>query len=257
MVGPFIFVDHIGPEDLGPGSGVDIDAHPHIGLSTLTYLFGGRLVHRDSLGTVQTIERGAVNWMTAGSGVSHTERSPEDERNTVRDLHGLQTWVALPDGSEDAPPTFDHQPDRVIPRESSRGATIRLVAGNGFGLTSPVPVSSPLVLAEIQLEDDAALTIGRDQPERALLVLDGQVTLADEALPAGRLAVLDEDAVPRLAGTGAVVLLGGEPVGTRHIWWNFVHSDPERIEDAKQAWTDQRFPTVPDDHHPWVPVPTA
>ena len=254
MVGPFVYLDRIRPEDLAPGVGIDVPAHPHIGLSTLTYLLDGRMVHRDSVGSVQTIEPGAVNWMTAGSGVTHTERSPVDERDTARSIAGLQMWVALPSDAEDTAPFFDHRPADVIPSERIDGAAVRLVAGRGFGMTSPVPVSSPLVLAELELAG-GGVTIESDSPERALLALDGAVAVGGQALPNGRLAVLASDQAPRVEGRGRVVLLGGEPVGPRYIRWNFVHSDRDRIEDATQQWREQRFPTVPDDHDGWVPLP--
>jgi len=255
MVGPFIFADHMGPDDLSPGTSVDVDAHPHIGLSTLTYLFEGRLVHRDSTGAVQTIEAGAVNWMTAGSGVTHTERSPVDERDRARRLHGLQTWIALPLESEDGAPWFEHHDADAIPHDTRDGATIRLVAGHGWGLRSPVNVSSPLVLAEIVLTGDASIDVDDDLAERAVLVIDGAVSVGGHAVPQGHLAVLEPNTRPLLAGHGRAMVLGGDPVGPRNIWWNFVHSSTERIEAAKTQWTNQQFPKVPGDHDPWVPLP--
>jgi redox-sensitive bicupin YhaK (pirin superfamily) len=255
MVGPFIFCDHIGPDDLAPGDGVDVPAHPHIGLSTLTYLFEGSLIHRDSIGSVQTIEAGAVNWMTAGRGVAHTERS--DDRAAPRSLHGLQLWVALPDGAEDGPATFDHRPAHELPSVDVDGATVRVMAGAAYGVESSVPVSSPLVLAEIGLTGGASIPVDPSHEERAVLVLDGEVALGGRPLPVGHLTVLRPGAVTTLDGTGKVVLLGGEPVGPRHIWWNFVHSDRERIEQAKADWAAQRFPVVPGDHDGWVALPTG
>ena len=254
-VGPFVFLDRIGPEDMAPGSGIDVPAHPHIGLSTLTYLFDGQLVHRDSVGSVQTIEPGDVNWMTAGRGIAHTERSPRPERDHLTSIAGLQMWVALPTEAEESEPFFAHTPADTIPRERSGGAHVRVVAGQGFGMDSPVPVSSPLVLAELRLDDGASVTIEREMPERALLALDGSVTVDGAELPTGHLAVLAADEAPRLEGQGTVVMIGGEPLGPRHIWWNFVHSDRDRIEEAKQRWREQGFPLVPDDHDGWVPLP--
>ena len=253
MVGPFIFCDHIGPDELAPGVGVDVPSHPHIGLSTLTYLFDGSMVHRDSLGSVQTIEPGAVNWMTAGRAVAHTERS--GDRTTTRAMHGLQLWVALPDDAENGPASFDHQPADAIPSADLDGARVRMIAGNGFGLHSPVPVSSPLVLAEIRLDGTGPVPLDTMHEERALLVLDGDVRLDRAPLPVGHLSVVAAGTTPWLDGTGTVVLLGGEPVGPRFIWWNFVHSDRDCIEQAKADWTAQRFPIVPDDHAGWVPLP--
>jgi redox-sensitive bicupin YhaK (pirin superfamily) len=256
MVGPFILADHMGPDTLSPGMGVDVDAQPHIGLSTLTYLFAGRLVHRDSTGAVETIEPGDVNWMTAGGGVTHTERSPADERNGTRRLHGLQSWIALPTETENGAPFFEHHAAATLPSDGQRGATVRVVAGNGWGMRAPVAVSSPLVLAELELTDDASVAIDDSHPERAVLAVDGPLTLGGRALPGGQLAVLTPQTRPRLEGHGRAMVLGGAPVGPRHIWWNFVHSDLECIDDAKRRWTRQEFPKVPGDHEPWVPLPS-
>ena len=254
MVGPFIFADLIGPEDLEPGAGTNIDAHPHIGLSTLTYLFAGRLVHRDSTGAVATIEPGAVNWMTAGGGVAHTERSHPDDVTTLRSLHGLQTWVALPHDDEDGSAFFEHTPADVIGQLDGPSG-VRLVAGTGWSLESPVGVSSPLVLAELRPTATSPIPIDPLHPERAVLALDGDVRLGGTVLRPGQLAVLERGTQPNLEGDGRAMVLGGEPVGERTIWWNFVHSDRDRIEQAKADWAQQRFPTVPGDHDPWVPLP--
>jgi redox-sensitive bicupin YhaK (pirin superfamily) len=251
MIGPFIFADLIGPETLSAGAGIDVDAHPHIGLSTLSYLFAGRMVHRDSTGAVSTIEPGAANWMTAGAGVTHTERSHDDDRPTSRPMHGLQTWVALPLEREDGPAMFEHTAADDIP--DSHG--VRLVAGTGWSSASPVSVSSPLVLAELHPTEARSITIDTTHPERGVLAIDDGLRLGGTTLASGQLAVLEPGTAPRLEGTGRAMLLGGEPVGQRFIWWNFVHSDRERIEAAKAEWTDQRFPTVPGDHDPWVPLP--
>lgn len=260
MVGPFIFLDRIGPETLGAGQGVDVDAHPHIGLSTLTYLFDGRLVHRDSVGSHQVIEPGAVNWMTAGSGVTHTERSPDPERAEAGDLHGLQIWVALPDDAQDGPAAFHHQSVGTLPLESvavdgRHAADVEIIAGRGYEMVAPVPVASDLVLARVDLAEGGHLPVDDVHPERAVLALGDGITIDDRPLPEGHLAVLERGRRPRLRGAGTAMVLGGEPVGPRHIWWNFVHRDPERIEEAKQRWTEQRFPTVTDDHEVWVPLP--
>ncbi len=254
MVGPFVFADIMGPESMGPGAGMDVDAHPHIGLSTLTYLLRGRAVHRDSTGAVQSIDAGAVNWMTAGGGVCHTERSHPDDRDRTVEMFGVQTWVALPDEAEDGPPSFEHCPPDAVPEATGPGATVRLAAGEGFGLQAPVRGSSPLVLAELGLAG-GVVTVPADHPERAVLVLEGDLTLDGHPLPVGHLAVLATGSQPRCAGTGTAIVLGGESVGHRSIWWNFVHSDPDRLEDARRQWQDQDFPLVPDDHHPWVPAP--
>ena len=254
MVGPFIFCDLMGPDELGPGEAMIVDAHPHIGLSTLTYLIAGRAVHRDSTGQVNTIEAGAVNWMTAGSGVTHTERSHPDDVGATVEMFGVQTWVALPDGTEDDPPRFEHCPRDEVPTEDGPGVELRVAAGTGFGLAAPVSGSSPLALVDIRLSD-GTLVIPRDHPERAVLALSDGLSLGSTELPAGHLAVLDRRATPTLRGRGRAMMLAGEPLGARHIWWNFVHSDPDRIREAKQRWVDQSFPKVPLDHDPHVPLP--
>ena len=255
MVGPFIFADVIGPDELEPGAGIDVDAHPHIGLSTVTYLFEGRMVHRDSTGAVRTIEPGAVNWMTAGSGVTHTERSHPDDVMTSRMLFGMQTWVALPDHAEDAEPTFHHAAADDIPVEAVGASAVRLAAGSGWGLVSPVSGSSPLVLAEVRLESDAPVPLATGHPEVAVISLVGDVRVNDASIPSGQLVKLHHDTDASLAGPGRAVVLGGEPVGQRHIWWNFVHRDLDRIEQAKTDWRAQRFPLTPGDHEPHVPLP--
>jgi redox-sensitive bicupin YhaK (pirin superfamily) len=252
MIGPFIFADLIGPETLAAGTGVDVDAHPHIGLSTLSYLFAGRMVHRDSTGAVATIEPGAANWMTAGAGVVHTERSHPDDRRVDRAMHGLQTWVALPHDRENGAASFEHTAADGMPEVDG----VRIVAGSGWSMESPVTVSSPLVLAELRPTDARPIVIDTSHPERGVLAIDGELRLGPTRLRMGQLAVLEAGAAAELSGDGRAMLLGGEPVGDRFIWWNFVHSDRDRIEQAKADWSEQRFRTVPGDHDPWVPLPT-
>ena len=256
MVGPFIFADVIGPEALAPGLGINVDAHPHIGMSTVTYLFEGRMVHRDSTGAVQTIEPGAVNWMTAGSGVAHTERSHADDLTAARSMHGLQTWVALPTQAEEIEPSFQHAAAADVPTEESGRSSVRVAVGSGWGLKSPVVGSSPLVLAEISLDAASPIPIASKLPELAVIALAGDIRINDEAVTAGQLAVLRSETAATLSGSGTAIVLGGEPVGKRNIWWNFVHSDSDRIEEAKSDWLAQRFPKVPNDHEPFVPLPT-
>ena len=253
-VGPFIFLDLIGPETIPAGREMNVDAHPHIGLSTLTYLFDGRMVHRDSTGAVQSIEPGAVNWMTAGSGVTHTERSHPDDAGLATRLFGLQTWVALPEGVEDGPAGFEHCPVDQVPTVSFGASSVSIAAGSAWGERSPVTGASPLALAEVRLAADA-VPLDTALAERAVVAMSGDVRLDGRHLVPGQLAVIDPTASASLEGHGIAMVLGGEPVGRRHIWWNFVHSDPDRVEAAKQQWTDQRFPTVPGDHDPWVPLP--
>lgn len=255
MVGPFIFADVIGPDDIPAGAGLDVDAHPHIGLATVTYVLEGRLRHRDSLGSVTTISPGAVNWMTAGRGICHTERSLPEDRTRETRIFGVQTWVALTEADEDSPPRFEHRGTDEIPQLDRDGATIRVVAGTAWGVASPVTTSSPMVLADVVV-DGGRVPIDATHPELAVLCLDGEIGLADQPLGRNTLTVVDASRRPELSGRGRVLVLGGEPVGARHIWWNFVHSDRERIEDAKQRWARQEFAPVPDDHTPWVPLPS-
>ena len=254
MVGPYTFLDVMGPDDVAAGAAMNVDAHPHIGLSTLTYLFEGRIVHRDSVGSVQPITPGAVNWMTAGAGITHTERSHPDDIPTVRRTHGLQMWVALPTETEDGAPGFEHCPPDHVPEATHGDVTVRLAVGTGFGLAAPIPGSSPLILAELGL-GGGTIRVDDSHPERAVFAVDDGLTIDGQTLGEGQLAVLERGATPELHGTGRAIVIGGEPVGERFIWWNFVHSDRDRIEEAKAEWTAQRFPLVPDDHDPWVPLP--
>lgn len=254
-VGPFTYADVMGPEDFAPGSGLDVDAHPHIGLATVTYLVEGRIRHRDSTGVVQVVEAGAVNWMTAGEGVTHTERTLDEDRAAGASLFGVQTWVALPDDREDGPPGFEHLDADRVPVVEADGVQVRVAVGTGWGEASPVAGASPLVLADVALSG-GSVPVDTGHPEVGVLALDGDVRVDGFAVGPGRLAVLDGPRRRTLSGTGRAVVLGGEPVGPRHIWWNFVHSDPERIEAAKDRWRRQAFPTVPGDHDPYVPLPS-
>ena len=252
MIGPFIYADIMGPEHLDPGIGADIDAHPHIGLSTLTYLTAGSLVHRDSTGAVQQINPGEVNWMTAGSGVCHTERSPEPDRSGSSDLAGLQTWVALPEDAESSAAFFEHAGGSDIPSESQRGATVRVLAGTGWGMDSPIKGSSRLLEADLTLAD-GLLQIPAEHRERGVISLAGDLAVAGRTLTEGQLAVLTPGEEVELTGTGRAMMLAGDPVGERFIWWNFVSSDRDVIETAKQRWDEQTFPKVPHDHNYWMP----
>ncbi|MAT04093.1 MAG: hypothetical protein CL424_03500 [Acidimicrobiaceae bacterium] len=254
MVGPFVFADVMGPESMGPGQGMDIDAHPHLGLSTVTYLLRGRAVHRDSTGAVQTIDPGAVNWMTAGGGVTHTERSHPDDRAGTAEMFGLQTWVALPDDAEDGEARFEHSSAASVPVDGVGGVTVRLAVGTGFGLAAPIAGSSPLMLAQLELSGGGA-TLEPEHTERAVIAMAGDVFVDGRRLDVVQLVVVRPGSRPRVSGTGTAMVLGGEPVGDRHIWWNFVHSDRDVIEAAKSRWEQQQFPLVPDDHDPWVPLP--
>ena len=254
MVGPFIFADILGPDHLPAHAGVDVDAHPHLGLSTMTYLTSGSLRHRDSTGAVQVIEPGDVNWMTAGAGVTHTERSPEADRIGESELAGVQTWVALPEDAERGVPFFAHRSAQAAPVWDRPGVQVRVVAGSGWGQTADVPVSSPLVQADLTLSG-GVLQLPPDHPERGVVSLSGDIRVAGRRLQPTQLAVLTPGETVEVTGVGRALLLGGDPVGKRFIWWNFVASDPEIIEAAKIDWDNQRFPLVPGDSEPWVPRP--
>lgn len=256
-VGPFVFFDHIGPATLGVDAAIDVRPHPHIGLATVTYLWDGAMLHRDSLGNELEIAPGDVNWMTAGRGIVHSERTPERLRGVPHAFHGLQTWVALPREHQEAAPDFAHHPAASLPQLQRDGATLRIVAGHGFGARSPVAVLSPTLYVAIDLAAGAELVLPDEHEERALYLVDGDAELEGQPLPVNTLAVLDAGSTPRLrAGTTSrLMLLGGTPLdGPRFIWWNFVSSSRERIEQAKADWQAQRFATVPGETE-FTPLP--
>jgi len=247
MVGPFIFVDHMGPLRFAPGRGIDVRPHPHIGLATVTYLFEGEILHRDSLGSVQSIRPGDVNWMVAGRGIAHSERTPTELRAAGPRAHGLQTWVALPREHEEVEPSFAHHPASTLPRVEFPGATVRVIAGHAFGRRSPVAVYTDTLYAASELAAGAALTLTAEHEERGVYVVDGAVTVGDALIEAGQLAVLAAGGGVELrANTAAtLMLLGGAKMdGPRFIWWNFVSSAKERIERAKDDWREERFPPI-------------
>jgi redox-sensitive bicupin YhaK (pirin superfamily) len=248
MVGPFIFFDQMGPIVFDAGRGLDVRPHPHIGLATVTYLLQGVILHRDSLGSVQRIEPGAVNWMTAGRGIVHSERSPVEERTGGKNLSGIQIWVALPREHEETEPSFSHFPAAVLPELAEGGLRIRLIAGTLFGLRSPVPTRSEMFYADVVLETGALLQLGDAHPERAAYVVGGTLEVDSAALGAGNLAVFARtgEVLMRATSPSRVLLLGGEPMdGPRHIVWNFVSSSAGRIAQAKSDWKLGRFPSVP------------
>lgn len=261
-VGPFVFVDHIGPAILQPGQALDVRPHPHIGLATVTYLFEGAIDHRDSTGCVQRIDPGDVNWMTAGRGIVHSERTPEDARGHSMPVHGVQTWVALPLEAEDAEPSFVHCPARDLPQFERGGATVRVIAGAAWGARSPVPVFSATLYCALGLRAGATLEIPAEHAERALLVAQGAIEIDGEAVETGVLAVLAPATATVIARAPAqLLLLGGDPVGERFLWWNFVASSRERIESAKGQWAryadeegSAQFPRVPGDTE-FIPLP--
>lgn len=254
-VGPFLFFDHFGPVTAGPQDNHDVRPHPHIGLATVTYLFEGTQVHRDSTGVVQRIEPGAINWMTAGRGIVHSERTPDELRSQTRRSHGLQLWSALPVEDEELEPSFEHTPAAAIPVDDSGGATARVLIGSAFGLTSPVATRSPTLYLDIALRPGAQLKLPL-APERALYGVDAPFTLDGVPQAPRQMVVLHPGEQP-LLGTpqGArVVLIGGEPLGRRHMVWNFVSSRKERIAQAQDDWRAQRFAPVPGETE-FIPLP--
>ena len=257
-VGPFVFVDHMGPALFEPGRGIDVRPHPHIGLATVTYLWSGALRHRDTLGNAQDIVPGDVNWMTAGRGIAHSERTPPDPRASGHAVHGMQTWVALPKSDEEVAPSFHHHPASTLPLREHAGATLRVIAGRGFGMESPVRVFADTFNVAIDLEPDAELAIEAEAAERALYVLEGQTQLDGVDIPEKHLLVLDRGArhVLRAKTPLKAMLFGGEPLdGPRHMWWNFVSSSRERIEQAKADWDAGAFGLIPGDDQERIPLP--
>lgn len=257
-VGPFVFVDHMGPVTLPAGHGLDVRPHPHINLATVTYLFDGEIVHRDSLGTTQTITPGAVNWMTAGHGIVHSERSPDAARPAGASMHGLQLWVALPTAHEEVAPSFQHHPASTIPAVERDGARLRVIAGTAYGVTSPVALLSPLFYVDASLDDGASLDVPDGHDGRAAYVVDGAISVDGARCEVGTMVVFREGAAARITAVGATraVLLGGAHLdGERHIWWNFVSSSLARIEAAKRDWREGRFPVVPGDEREFIPLP--
>jgi redox-sensitive bicupin YhaK (pirin superfamily) len=245
-VGPFLFFDHFGPISAGPEDNHDVRAHPHIGLATVTYLFEGAMEHRDSTGVVQRIEPGAINWMTAGRGIVHSERTPADLRGRPRRSHGLQLWAALPADDEELEPSFAHTPAALIPRIEVGGAELRVLIGSAFGASSPVVVRSDTLYLDMQLAAGDALPLP-PAAERAIYVVQGSVTLDGTAVAEHTMVVLTPADEPMLAAAAdaRVVLIGGEPLGARRIWWNFVSTRAERVAQAAADWAAQRLGQVP------------
>ncbi len=259
MVGPFIFLDHAGPVDLPANipRSMDVRPHPHIGLSTLTYLFAGTWMHRDSLGFEQVIHPGDVNWMTAGRGVSHSERFEDQYRRAGGPMELLQAWVALPTEREEAEPSFHHHGQAALPELDGDGRWARLIAGQAFGETSPVEVHSPLFYLHVELAAGARTDLPTGYPERAAYVVRGEVDADGQTYRQGQLLVFREgaEAVLTARTPATVMLLGGDPVGPRHIWWNFVSSSRDRIEQAKADWDARRIPMPVHDEHERIPLP--
>ena len=258
MVGPFIFVDQFGPARLAPGEGMDVRPHPHINLATVTYLFDGAIDHRDSLGTFQRIDPGAINLMTAGAGIVHSERSPGDTRGAGPGFYGMQTWLALPDGKEEVDPAFEHVAAGTLPVVEGEGVRATVLMGELWGVTAPTTCHSPTVYADLVLAKGASVAIDAEADERAVLVTEGTATLDGEPLTLFDLVILapGHRAVLTATGPARAMLLGGGAFATpRHVFWNFVSSSRDRINQAKEDWRGGKFPTVPGDHQEFIPLP--
>ncbi|KAF1719707.1 pirin family protein [Pseudoxanthomonas wuyuanensis] len=256
-VGPFVFVDHMGPAVFEPGNGVDVRPHPHIGLATVTFLWSGAINHKDTLGSEQVIRPGDVNWMTAGRGIAHSERSPADVRQGQHPLHGMQTWVALPKADEETAPEFHHHAAATLPQQQRNGVLLRVIAGRSYGEESPVRVFADTFNVAVDLQADAELAIDDSHAERALYVLEGDAQIDGADIPEKHLVVFERGTRPVLRAKTAVkgLLVGGEPLDApRHMWWNFVSSSKERIEQAKQDWLDGRFGQIPGETE-FIPLP--
>jgi redox-sensitive bicupin YhaK (pirin superfamily) len=258
MVGPFVFFDQMGPAMFDPGTGIDVRPHPHIGLATVTYLFEGEILHRDTLGSVQAIRPGAINWMTAGRGIAHSERTGPAVRAAGGRLAGIQSWVALPKDDEETEPGFAHHGTAALPTVAGDGKEVRLLIGAAFGARSPVRTFSETLYADIALEAGARLAVPNGPEERALYLVEGTVAMDGEEFAPGRLLVLRPatEIVATARSAARLMLLGGAPLdGPRHVWWNFVSSSRDRIEQAKADWQAGRFPAVPGDSE-FIPLPT-
>ena len=257
MVGPFIFFDQMGPTTVAAGQNVDVRPHPHIGLATVTWLFEGELVHRDSLGVVQPISPGDVNWMTAGRGIVHSERHDPERKKSARPMFGIQSWVALPKSREDDAPAFRHHPAATLPRIRRPGVEMRLIAGEAWGERSPAETASRMFYVAAEMQAGATLALPADYEERGVYLVQGDVLIADSPLPEKNLALLPpgEEIAVKAKSASRLMLLGGAKMdGPRHIWWNFVASSREKLEDAKRRWRAQEFPPIPGETE-FIPLP--
>jgi redox-sensitive bicupin YhaK (pirin superfamily) len=259
MVGPFIFMDHAGPVNVQPtqASNLDVLPHPHIGLSTVSYLFGGKVMHRDSLGVEQVIEPGEVNWMTAGSGIAHSERFEDPSVLAGGELEMIQTWVALPEKDEESNPAFDNYKKEQLPVFTEAGVWMRLIAGDAFGLSNQVKTHSPMFYLHVVLEKNKRFGLPKGHAERAVYVVKGSIEVSGSNYTIGQMLVFTKGVDPVIVAkeTTTLMLLGGEPVGDRFIWWNFVSSRAERIEQAKADWKEGRILLPPTDNQEFVPLP--
>ena len=255
-LGPFIFFDHLGPASFEPGTGIDVRPHPHIGLATITYLFDGEILHRDNLGSVQPIHPGAINWMTAGRGIAHSERTPPHLRSHPHTLHALQLWVALPAADEECEPAFHHYPAAAIPLLTREGASVRVLIGSAGGQSSPVQTFSPTLYLEVVLEAGASFRLPDDVAERGVYVVSGGVRVGGTAIATHSLAVFEAGVAIELKATEEcrLVVIGGLPLGKRTVWWNLASTRRELIEAAKVAWQEGRFAPIPGETE-FAPLP--
>ncbi|GAA4271492.1 pirin family protein [Aquimarina gracilis] len=261
MVGPFIFIDHMGPTTIKNGRYMDVDQHPHIGLSTLTYMLEGELLHKDSIGTNQRISPASVNWMVAGKGVTHTERTPDDLRNGIEfTAHGYQIWVALPRELEDIEPEFHHIGEENLPTWHDDSAKFKLIAGKGYGYESPLPVHSDLFMIEIKTVEEYELKIqGELQGEIGICIVEGSIEACENSIGQGNMLVskTEDSCHIKLKANAHVLLFGGQPFPEeRYIYWNFVSTSKEKLENAKELWRTKMFPKVAGDHT-YVPLPVT
>jgi hypothetical protein len=257
-VGPFVFFDYFGPVDFPPGRGIDVRPHPHIGLATVTYLLEGSQVHRDSLGNVQEIVPGDVNWMTAGRGIVHSERTGSNIRARGHRMHGIQSWVGLPTKNEEDAPGFQHIARDKLPMREENGVSLRVVTGKAYGLTSPVQVPMEIFYVDAQMKDGSSVALPDDYEERGAMVVGGAVESGGGHHEIGAMLLFDEGerAEIKAVGDARLMLLGGAPLdGPRHVWWNFVSSSRERIEQAKADWKAMRIGTIPGDDREFIPLP--
>jgi redox-sensitive bicupin YhaK (pirin superfamily) len=255
-VGPFVFFDHMGPAVLKVGKAVDVRPHPHIGLATITYMFEGEVLHRDSLGKVQLIKPGAINWMTAGKGIVHSERTAEESRSSPQKLNGLQLWVALPEDQEEIDPSFTHYPAEVIPQVNLPGCTIRVMVGEAHGVKSPVVPNSPTLYIEYRMSNGASVSLPDDADEQAIYLVSGSLDIGGQQVPQRQMALLGHGGSIDITATSDThfVIVGGQPLGKRHLYWNLVSTSRERIEQAKDDWKNDRFDRVPGETE-FIPLP--
>lgn len=256
-VGPWVFFDHLGPAQFAPGVGINVRPHPHINLATVTYLFTGEILHRDSLGNLQAIHPGDLNLMIAGRGIVHSERETEAAKQQTRDLHGLQLWLALPEAAEEIEPEFLHYPSASLPALTLQSVPVRVLIGTAYGVSSPVKTLSPTLYIEADLQAGQSLALPEGVSELGIYVASGQLQLGEQNLDAYTLTALDSPYQGELVAQSAsrIAMIGGAPLGKRYMWWNFVSSRKERIEEAKLEWKNRSFPLVPGDEQEFIPLP--